>query len=384
MQFSSNISKNFTNFKYNKFNPSVNEWVNSIYTFDKKSVNYINDKLNYDLINSYFNARPYYVKKTTYKDKRVLNNKSFLSLNRIFVSMPEFKHTLQNINLVLYVFNKEEILLLFKISKLKKWNTTYVANTNKLSILNDISNDKNYNVKLFSVKDIYSCIGNSLKARYYKVFLYKNYLAKLYFNKFVFNSNNLLYLKKILSRFNNNIEININIINLKYIYLDNHLFVDAITRKLKDRNKRALRVLRNALILPKIPLIDHLLLINKRIFNINNVYENLVTKVKSNFLVFNSLKTLNTLRNSTYETMKNTHVVGIRLEGKGRLTRRLTASRAVYKIAYLGSLRNIYSSFQGLPSTINRGFEKSSINYSIMNSNNRNGSFGIKSWQNTM
>jgi hypothetical protein len=71
--------------------------------------------------------------------------------------------------------------------------------------------------------------------------------------------------------------------------------------------------------------------------------------------------------------------VGIRLEGKGRLTRRLTASRAVFKITYLGSLKNIYSSFQGLSSVINKGFEKSNVNYINMNSNNRNGSFGIKS-----
>lgn len=375
MQFSNNLSKNFTNFKYNKFNPSVNEWINSIYTFDKKSVTFINDKLDYDLVNSYFNARPFYIKKTTYRDKRVFNNKSFLSLNRIFVSMPEFKHSMQNLNLVLYIFNKEEILLLKKINKLKKLDNLNGVEINKLS--STLTNN------VYNVNNIYSLVSNNLKARYYKIFLYKNYLAKLYFNKSVFNFSNLLNLKKILYSLHKT-EINISIVNLKYLHLDNNLFVDAITRKLKDRNKRVLRVLRNALILPKIPLIDNLLLINKKIFNINNVYNNLVTKAKSNLIVFKALKGLRLIRNSVYEGMKNTHIVGIRLEGKGRLTRRLTASRAVYKIAYLGSLRNIYSSFQGLPSTVNRGFEKSSINYNIMNSNNRNGSFGIKSWQNTM
>lgn len=297
------------------------------------------------------------------------NRKSFLSLNRIFVSMPEFKHSLQNLNLVLYVFNKEEILLIKKINKLKKLNS--------FSIISNINNKNKIN-KLYNINNLYLLTSNNLKAKYYKIFLYKNYLAKLYFNKFVFNFMNLLSLKKILYNFHK-IDINITIVNLKYLYLDNNLFVDAITRKLKDRNKRVLTVLRNALILPKIPIIDNLLLINKKIFNINNVYNNIITKAKSNFIVFKALKGLNIVRNSVYETMKNTHVVGIRLEGKGRLTRRLTASRAVYKIAYLGTLRNIYSSFQGLPSIINRGFEKSSINYNIMNSNNRNGSFGIKS-----
>ena len=286
--------------------------------------------------------------------------------------MPEFKHSMQNLNILLYVFNKKEILLLNKINKLKslgKINSIVKESTESLNMLNKNEINKTY------FNNIYAIMNNNLKAKYYKVFLYKNYLAKLYFNKFIFNFSNLFYLKKIFYKIYKT-EINISIINLKYLYLDNNLFVDAITRKLKNRKRKVLRVLRRALILPKIPLIDHLLLINKKIF-INNY--NLIKDNKSNSLVFNSLKGLNTVRNSIYETMKNTHVVGIRLEGKGRLTRRLTASRAVFKITYLGCLKTIYSSFQGLSSVINRGFEKSSVNYVNMNSNNRNGAFGIKS-----
>jgi hypothetical protein len=285
--------------------------------------------------------------------------------------MPEFKHSIQGLNILLYIFNKEEVLLLKKINKLKSL---------------EIINDKNTSIELSDLKDssalnkvyfnnVYGINFNNLKARYYKIFLYKNYLAKLYFNKFIFNFNSLFHLKKILYTLYNT-EINLSIINLKYLYLDNSLFVDAITRKLKNRKRNVLRVLRRALILPKIPLIDNVLLINKKILITTF---NKVVKVKHNFITFNQFKGLNIIRNSIYETMKNTHMIGIRLEGKGRLTRRLTASRAVFKITYLGCLKNIYSSFQGLSSVINRGFEKSSVNYINMNSNNRNGSFGIKS-----
>ena len=126
MQFTNNLNKNFTNFKYSKFNPSVNEWNNSFYTFDKRNFNFINNKLNYVLINSYFNTRPSLLNKNTLNSKFSSNRKSFLSLNRIFVSMPEFKHSIQNINILLYIFNKEEILLL-KNNYSKVWNFSKVS-----------------------------------------------------------------------------------------------------------------------------------------------------------------------------------------------------------------------------------------------------------------
>jgi hypothetical protein len=81
--------------------------------------------------------------------------------------------------------------------------------------------------------------------------------------------------------------------------------------------------------------------------------------------------------------MKNVHLIGIFLEGKGRLTRRLTASRSVLKKTYIGTMKNIFSSNQGYSSMLSKGFEKSNIDYINVNSYNRNGAFGIKSSHNT-
>jgi hypothetical protein len=39
---------------------------------------------------------------------------------------------------------------------------------------------------------------------------------------------------------------------------------------------------------------------------------------------------------------------GIRIEAKGRITRRLTAARSVFKMKWKGGLKNIDSSFKGL------------------------------------
>jgi hypothetical protein len=73
-------------------------------------------------------------------------------------------------------------------------------------------------------------------------------------------------------------------------------------------------------------------------------------------------------------------MAGVRLEAKGRLTRRLTASRSVFKIKWKGSLKNIDSSYRGLSSVMLRGYIKSNVQYSIINSKTRNGAFGLKGW----
>ena len=43
---------------------------------------------------------------------------------------------------------------------------------------------------------------------------------------------------------------------------------------------------------------------------------------------------------------------GIRLEVKGRLTKRYRADRSVFKVKWKGGLKNIDSSFKGLSSVI--------------------------------
>ena len=71
---------------------------------------------------------------------------------------------------------------------------------------------------------------------------------------------------------------------------------------------------------------------------------------------------------------------GVRVEAKGRLTRRRTASRSVFKMIYKGGLKNPVSSFKGLSATMLRGDQKSNLEYSNVNSNGRNGAFGVKGW----
>lgn len=83
-------------------------------------------------------------------------------------------------------------------------------------------------------------------------------------------------------------------------------------------------------------------------------------------LVFNSIK------------YKNLH--GIKMEVKGRLTPRYRADRSVYKVKWKGGLKNIASSYKGLPVRKNRGHLNPNVSYSIFSSKRRIGAFAVKGW----
>jgi hypothetical protein len=303
------------------------------------------------LLSSYFNI----------KSPKLNKDDKAYNLKRVFVSTPEIKYSINSVNVNVYVFNKERLILLNKINKIKNNETNKNLNTffNKFDINNSLMMN-NLNTEIIT-KVLYN--------KYYKLYLYKLYINNLYLNKFKFNHINMINLKNILyNMYNKNIRINI--INLKYLYLDNSLFMDAIVRKLKDRNRKALVMLRKAFALVNIPIINSIFLLKIK-KNIKRYSYNLI-----NYKEYLNIKKI---KLNVFESLKNTHMIGIRLIGKGRLTRRLTASRAILKRTYIGNLKNIYSTFRGLPTTTSRGFEKSNLNYVNGNSYNRNGSFGIKS-----
>ena len=106
--------------------------------------------------------------------------------------------------------------------------------------------------------------------------------------------------------------------------------------------------------------------INKKVFN----------DIESNELESETKHVTNTILNS----IKHKFVSGIRLEAAGRLTKRNTAARSVFKLRYKGNIKNMDSSYKGLSSVILRGHVKSNLQYTFLNSKIRIGSFGIKGW----
>lgn len=83
--------------------------------------------------------------------------------------------------------------------------------------------------------------------------------------------------------------------------------------------------------------------------------------------------------NKAMDGLKYKFSTGIRLEIAGRLTKRNTAERSISKVRYKGNIKNSDSSYKGLPATLVRGYEKSSVQYNFSSSKLRTGSFGVKS-----
>lgn len=326
-----------------------------------------------------------------------------MSSNRIFISRPEIKHSINNVTITIYTFNKYNLYLLKKIKNLSKLfinNNKYRSQKFELnkkfkitSFINKFSNNgiiynvfinlnknKVYNtiLSLFSINNynknynivINSIIKEILVTKLRKFYLYKYNAVLLFINNFKFNINNIIGLNNILNKIYNK-KVNLNIINLKYLFLDNSIITEAIVRKINDRSRRILKVLRKAKDLAKKARLHPLLLILKE-KNYNLVENN-----------FNNKNLLNYLNNNNHDiiinTLNNKYLTGIKLQGSGRLTKRLTASRSILKYTTKGTLKNIISSFQGNTSTLLKGYSKSNIQYLNINSKNRNGSFGIKS-----
>ena len=119
-QISKNTDLNRIN-DINYFSPATKEWNNSIYAFNKNTLNLlpIANKLLLRLIKRYFNL---YNRKLELKIKydslffknQIKINKSRISSHKIYVSNGEFKHTNDkiNINIYIYIIDKNIIIIL--------------------------------------------------------------------------------------------------------------------------------------------------------------------------------------------------------------------------------------------------------------------------------
>ena len=378
--------------EYNKiiFYPSSSkEWFNSIYSYNKS---YIKSLIGYDailnrLFRSYCNMLQDKIK-IIFKRRR--NNKIRYSANRIYTSRAELNHTNTNLFITLNTYNKQKsslekdirkILILIKLKKkfvegktvflsnyqnrvlyllknnffiFRKWDTVFFKTTGNL--LGYLS---------INVKKIYL---NSYKIPTYNIRLLKNVsilqkilfnsIKLIHFNKYKFNTLNInlrnLGVISLIEKLYNK-KVTIYLMELKKISLNSDVFSSAVALKLRDRKNKAVSIIRKAL-LQMVSIPD---------------FHTLIT-------FDDNMEAMN--KNNIINTTKQQVVTGVRFETAGRLTKRLTAMRAVNKKGGVGGLKNIRSSVNKKPSTILRGVAKSNSQFSSIGSKTRNGSFGLKGW----
>lgn len=397
------------------FPPATKEWCNSIYAYNKNTTKslpvYGNIIIN--LIKSYFNLYNADLEKKIYKRSNRLRVKlTRRSTNRIFVSKAELKHTNTRAIITIYTYNEQERYLLNKLEKIdpivgiKKRRFLKKIRYIKLQGLN-IINQVNTEKGLLCNKQLIN------KFKYYETRLYKDfttkflkkemlnfiYLRLISFNKRKFENTYLLPLNKLIKKIYDK-KIEFNLIDLKYFYLNSDIFSQAIAIKIKNNKNKLLKVLKASLSIVKLPYLnklsdrysseklyitsltgklenfDALSLVSFKDTSKNNndVLHQLlqVFKNKNDYSNYIETAVLNSIRNKT--------INGVRFETSGRLSKRFTASRSVFKIKYKGSLKNIDSSYKGLSSVMLRGHARSNIEYTNVNSKTRNGSFGLKGW----
>ena len=374
-------------YKNTIFYPSNKEWGTSIYSYNKS---YIKSLISLDisvsdLFISYLNMVEDKIK-LLFKRRRT--NKIRYSADRIYLSRPEFKHTINKITIILYIFNKQKLsverfliqvlgkgfekviavkvgekaldyknklltLLKKRLLLFKKWKNVFFS-SDKL-VKHRVLNLKWRHVKLYNISMhdlVWSKKGSKLEQRMSMYDERINY-NKLKFSDLLLNQGELGLTSILEKIYNKNIEIKL--VNLKSIHLNSDVFSSAIALKLRDRKNKAVRILRKAILqMTNLPDLHTIRTFDDRVENID--------------------------QNNIINTIKQQVVTGVRFEASGRLTRRLTAMRSVFKYRYVGSLKNLRSSLNNKSSTILRGTLKSNAQYTVINSKTRNGSFGLKGW----
>lgn len=241
--------------------------------------------------------------------------------------------------------------------------------------------------KLFENKYYKSYLNKSYK----KLMLYLYYAQMLYINNNKFKNWFMVGLNSVISKIYKK-RVEFNIVNLKYLHFNNDIFLESISTKLKNRNNRLLKVLNKAMRMVRLPSL-RLYSYGRNMQLVNNTSNGNTLKtylpISSDtllppYVTHQNLKSVqpndNNIEKSVLKTVKYKVVNGVRIEAAGRLSKRLTASRSVFKFKYRGSLKNIDSSYKNLSSTMSKGYVKSNIQYASIASKTRNGSFGLKGW----
>lgn len=412
--------------------PVVKEWKNSVYNYNPKNImNYPVYDLNINsLIKSYFNL---YFNHKYVGHKYISRKRKRKSLNKIFVSKAEIKHTNSKAIITIYIYNREKLTLLKKIIKLinilpkfmellinekklvKFLSLPWITNQNLVNNSSILLKLVNYKIRYdFKKLDnmLYTRIIRLVKNISKILITIRRYRLRLSLNKYKLEEQFLYELSQLISKFYGK-KVEFNIVSLKSIAYNGDIFTEILTSKIKKEKSSTvfnMNALLSKIVLPKVNTIiergrieknvDLELVSNKfKNANVSSIIENNLSKDSLNKILFdlyyknlsqeNKLNPDSLFTNKDYylkirdivlDNIKYKNMGGARLTVKGRLTRRYRADRAVYKLKWKGGLKNIDSAFKGLSSVVFRGYLDSNVDKSMYTSKRLIGSFAVKGW----
>ena len=422
-----------------KYLPPVSkEWKNTIYSFNKNNTKNIpinNINLN-KIIKFYFNL--FFKNNKFIGSKNITLKKRRSSIKNIFISKPEIKHTHNKAIITLYTINLKKNILyntyIMLIANYIKNIVGYSKHKFNYGTLRNIFFEKFILNNFFLIKEkeyekfrlkfflefiefytlfIKLYLTEIIKTRWNKNLIFiKGHKYIYYLNKYKFEKNIfLIKLSNILSKILNK-KIEYNIVNLKSLTYNTDIFTNVLALKLKKQKYSVFVVntLNSILYRAKFPDVNTIIerariiknidpnsLINKykdlnlisnlegysfnkflkKVFNHNVLF----SKEKENKYSKKKIENNNSkIHNLIFNSINYKNMAGIRLEARGRLTKRYRADRAVYKLKWRGGLKNIDSSFRGLSSVLYRGYLEPNVNYSIATAKRRVGAFSVKGW----
>jgi len=317
--------------------------------------------------NLYFNPKFLYHRYRSYKVRSI-------SLNKIFASKAEVKHTNNKAVITVYVYNREKISLLKKIKKLNKNLFNLMAKFavilhKKEGCIRSLVDFKAL-AKANSAGLLHDEVCKQEIFKYEKTltksFLIKNlrllrkYKLRLNLNKYKFEEKLLYKLKNFIVKYYNK-KVEFNIVNIRSVVFHSDFFTNILLSKLKDRSANILRTMDtilNKVVLPKVNRIieksfhikgiDFKLLENKYLNTkissilsdnnlskfLNKLFYNVVSAAATATAA--SHQCLNKDYLQIYEIIFNSinykNMGGVRLEAKGRLTKRYRADRSQFKV----------------------------------------------------
>ena len=416
--------------------PLVKEWFSGVYTFNKNIIKILPslNKNLYNIFNSYFNLYNNKFYKNT-RSKRLRIRRKRPSTNRLLVSKPNLKHTNDKVNIIVYTYNRRKKYYVNKIAKLATLSSCASDKKEREMFVPFIKNLKTKSLKLelrirertnillkeivsllkgekylsFSKHISKSYITDYVKKQMRKEIISVRHKQSIYFEESKYEKQYLLPLITLVESIYNKKAV-FNIVNLKYFYNSGSIFSSSVMAKLRNRKNKPITILTASLNTFKLPPANKLtvynemynrekfiqnLLIKNLVFNdvespsIENTNNNLLyngDKLDKSLLKLNknnfALKsyTPTASLNEIVRSLKYKFTSGIRIEIAGRLTKRNTAERSVYKLRYKGNIKNADSSYKKLPTVLLRGYTKSNLMYNQSKSRLRIGAFGLKTW----
>ena len=259
--------------------PASREWTNSIYNYNTNNVKNspVYDLNINSLIKGYFSM--FFNKK--FINKRFISmKKKRLSLNKIFVSKAEVKHTSSKAIVTIYVYNREKLILLKRIRLLKLLITkfiltqTYLLGKYNFNVGLNLENSTNQLMnKLYAKYKMKTRFGRRTTDYSYKILtreislsltILRKSMLRLYLNRSKFEENFLLRLGNYIGKYYGK-KVEFNIVNLKHISKNVDIFTEIFMLKVKKDGASPVRAMKSLLSKIKIKQVKNSLLERGRV-----------------------------------------------------------------------------------------------------------------------